>query len=59
MTEKEWRNLKHGDKIIHSNGDIETIYEWNGEKYVDGEKTLFPLSEFSWKDWELYTGETK
>lgn len=53
MTRKEWENLKRGDKIIHQNGDVEIIYEWDGEKYIDGEKSLFPLSEFNYKEWEI------
>ena len=53
MTWKEWESLKHGDKIKHQNGDVEIIYEWDGEKYIDGEKSLFPLSEFNHKEWEI------
>ena len=53
MTRNEWESLKHGDKVKHRNGDVETIYEWDGEKYIDGEKSLFPLSEFNPAEWEI------
>ena len=39
------------------NGDIETVYEWGDEKYIDGEKSLFPLSEFNHKEWEILKTE--
>lgn len=55
MNWNEWSNLKRGDKIRHLNGDIETIYEWDGEKYIEGEKSLFPLSGFNHEEWELLT----
>ena len=51
MTIKEWNELKHGDKIKHENGDVETIYVWNGEKYIEGKKSLFPLAEFDHNEW--------
>lgn len=57
MKWNEWENLRHGDKIRHQNGDIETIYEWDGEKYIDGENSLFPLSEFNHKEWEMLKAE--
>ena len=53
MTRSEWGNLKHGDKIKHFNGDVETIYEWDNEKYIEGEKSLFPLSDFNHEEWEI------
>lgn len=59
MTRNEWENLKHGDKIKHLNGDVETIYEWNNEKYIEGKKSLFPLSEFSYTEWEVIKIENK
>lgn len=52
MSKEEWEKLKHGDKIKHLNGDVETIYEWDGGKYINGEKSLFPLTEFNHKEWE-------
>ena len=53
MTYDEWKSLKHGDKIQNvNNGDIETIYEAWDEKYIEGEKSLFPLSEFDHNDWK-------
>jgi len=51
MTIKEWNELKHGDKIKHENGDVETIYVWDGKKYIEGEKSLYPLEEFDHKEW--------
>ena len=51
MTIKEWNELKHGDKIKHENGDIETIYVWDGKQYIEGEKCLYPLEEFDHKEW--------
>lgn len=57
MDWNEWNNLKHGDKIQHENGDIETIYEWDGEKYIEGEKSLFPLSSFNHREWKKIKGE--
>ena len=53
MTIKEWVELKHGDVIKHKDGDVERIYEAFGKKYIEGEKTLFPLSEFESHDWEV------
>ena len=53
MKFNEWKSLKHGDKIKNKyNGDIEKIYEAFDEKYIEGEKSLFPLSEFDCEDWE-------
>lgn len=57
MNWSEWENLKHCDRIRHKNGDVETIYEWGGEKYIDGEKSIFPLSEFNHKEWEILKAE--
>lgn len=57
MNWNEWENLKHGDRIKHRNGDVETIYDWDGEKYIDGEKSLFPLSSFNHEEWELLTNK--
>ena len=53
MKWNEWAGLNHGDKIQHKNGDVETIYEFDGDKYIEGEKSLFPLSEFDPEDWEI------
>ena len=52
MKAHEWMALKHGDKVKHNNGDVETVYEFAGEKYLEGEKSLFPLSEFDPDDFE-------
>ena len=57
MNRNEWENLKHGDRIRHQNGDVETIYELGGEKYIDGDELLFPLSEFDHKEWEIVKEE--
>lgn len=56
MTSKEWLDLKHGDRIKHvETGEIETIYiAFDNEQYIEGEKSLFPLSEFDHRDWEKY-----
>jgi len=51
MTIKEWNELKHGDQIKHENGDVETIYVWDGKQYIEGEKCLYPLEEFDHKEW--------
>lgn len=59
MTKNEWENLKHGDKIKHLNGDVETIYEWDNEKYIEGEKSLFPLSDFNHEEWEFVKSNSK
>lgn len=52
MKQNEWENLKDGDKIKHLNGDVEVIREWDGDKYIEGEKCLFPLSELNPKEWK-------
>ena len=59
MTKDEWENLKHGDTIEHINGDVESIYEWDNEKYINGEKSLFPLSEFNYKEWKIIKVKSK
>lgn len=51
MNKIEWESLKAGDVIQHEEGSIETIVEYNGEKYIDGEKSIFPLSEFIPGEW--------
>ena len=65
MTQKEWSGLKQGDKIRFIGkwlpqhiGDIETIYvDSNGTQYIDGEKSLSPLSAYDKDDWELLFNE--
>lgn len=57
MEWNEWQSLKNGDKIKHINGDVETIREWGDDKYIEGEKCLFPLSEFNHKEWEKVGSE--
>ena len=52
MTYNEWTHLEHGQKIRHTSGQIERIYIWNGMRYIEGEKSLFPLSEFDHTEWE-------
>lgn len=53
MKTNEWLLLKHGDIIKHKKrGDIEKIYIFEGEQYIEGKNSLFPLSEFDCDDWE-------
>lgn len=59
MTKNEWENLKYGDRIKHLNGDVETIYEWDNEKYIEGKKSLFPLSDFNHKEWKIIKANNK
>ena len=52
MAIDEWTKLKHGQKIRHMSGRIEEVYIWNETRYIAGEKSLFPLSEFDHRKWE-------
>ena len=52
MAIDEWTKLKHGQKIRHMSGQIEEVYIWNETRYIAGEKSLFPLSEFDHREWE-------
>lgn len=56
MTRDEWDALKEGDVIQHENGDVEHIVEYMGALFIDGERTLFPLSEFDWREWTMVRG---
>ena len=56
MTREEWYSLKEGDVIQHKDGDVEHIVEHRGEPFIEGERDLFPLSEFDWREWTLIFG---
>lgn len=54
MNKEQWQSLKHGDKIKNKyTGDIEVIYEFMNELYIEGIKSLFPIAEFNSGDWEI------
>lgn len=56
LTREEWYALKDGDVIRHKYGDIERIVEYQNEAFIEGERDLFPLSEFDWNEWTLIKG---
>ena len=52
-------NLKHGDKII-SPIDNEVTEFWvdkQGDKYLTGKESLFPLFQFNADDFYFYDGD--
>ena len=55
---KTFDNLKHGDKII-SPIDNEVTEFWidkQGDKYLAGKKSLFPIFQFNADDFYFYNG---
>ena len=50
MTREEWYNLEAGDIVRDTDGNTEVVVEhFDGEKYIDGGKSLYPMSEFDWR----------
>lgn len=50
MTREEWYNLEAGDIVQDTDGNTEVVVEYfDGEKYIDGGKSLYPMSEFDWR----------
>lgn len=57
MTNEEWINLKHGDKVQHKDGDINIVYISDGIQYLTYENhtkpyDLFPFTEFDHTEWK-------
>lgn len=44
--DKNGNEIKNGMTLKHDNGDIEKVIEYQGKLYIDGNKSIFPLSEF-------------
>lgn len=56
---ESFNELKHGDKII-SPIDNEVTEFWidkDGEKYLAGKKSLFPIFQFDAHDFFIYSGD--
>lgn len=58
---KSFDELNHGDKIISPiDCEVTQFYvDKDGEKYLSGKKSLFPIYQFNAKDFYRYDGEVQ
>ena len=51
---KNWNEVKDGDKVkCDIDGSVLEVKVWYGKKYLCGEKDMWEVNEFDYRDWEV------
>lgn len=58
---KNWDDLKNGDLVISpiDNEVTEFRIDMDGDKYLCGKISMFPIFQFNPEDFYIYTGDKK